>query len=80
MVDQMLSPGAATLIPTAILPGYIDHESPGGRKTGLTALGYPFWHCLGFLGEGLGLAVDPRTGALKATRPYATRLGGFGKR
>jgi clan AA aspartic protease len=30
--------------------------------------------------EALGLAVDPRTGTLKATRPYATRLGGFGKR
>jgi clan AA aspartic protease len=30
--------------------------------------------------EALGLAVDPRTGTLKPTRPYATRLGGFGKR
>jgi clan AA aspartic protease len=30
--------------------------------------------------EALGLTVDPRTGTLKATRPYATRLGGFGKR
>ena len=28
----------------------------------------------------LGLAVDPRTGTLKPTRPYATRLGGFGRR
>jgi clan AA aspartic protease len=30
--------------------------------------------------EALGLAVDSRTGTLKPTRPYATRLGGFGKR
>jgi len=30
--------------------------------------------------EALGLAVDPHTGTLKPTRPYATRLGGFGKR
>ena len=30
--------------------------------------------------EALGLSVDPRTGTLKPTRPYATRLGGFGKR
>jgi clan AA aspartic protease len=30
--------------------------------------------------EALGLAVDPRSGMLRPTRPYATRLGGFGKR
>jgi len=30
--------------------------------------------------EALGLAVDPRSGSLKPTRPYATRLGGFGAR
>ena len=30
--------------------------------------------------EALGLGVDPRTSTLKATRPYATQLGGFGKR
>jgi clan AA aspartic protease len=30
--------------------------------------------------EALGLAVDPGKGRLRATRPYATRLGGFGPR
>ena len=30
--------------------------------------------------EALGLAVDPAKARLRATRPYATRLGGFGRR
>jgi clan AA aspartic protease len=30
--------------------------------------------------EALGLALDPRRGQLRPTRPYATRLGGFGGR
>ena len=30
--------------------------------------------------EVLGLAVDPSSGRLRPTRPYATRLGGFGRR
>ena len=30
--------------------------------------------------ESLGLAVDPAKARLRATRPYATRLGGFGPR
>lgn len=30
--------------------------------------------------ESLGLAVDPSRGRLKPTRPYASRLGGFGRR
>jgi aspartyl protease family protein len=29
--------------------------------------------------EAVGLAVDPRTGTLKPTRPYATRLGSVGR-
>ncbi len=30
--------------------------------------------------EGLGMMVDPIHGCLKPTRPYAKRLGGFGRR
>jgi len=30
--------------------------------------------------EALGLSVDPARARLRATRPYATRLGGFGRR
>ena len=30
--------------------------------------------------EALGLSVDPARARLSATRPYATRLGGFGRR
>ena len=29
--------------------------------------------------EALGLAVDPARARLRTTRPYATRLGGFGR-
>ena len=35
---------------------------------------------VGWVPQPLGLSLDPKRGRLRPTRPYATRLGGFGRR